>query len=554
MPPSVLNVETIAFRAADTTGAALPLVLRESQVVASPEWVRGESSLPAAYVTPDASIEILATFSCTDPAMREVRVQALQQGPAEGSIGPVAPIWVAFDAAGRSEGEGTKCQVAVTNGDAVSLNQIIWQWQFERGDAWVDANRSEHEIALTLGDPGAPWTRQEPPVAGALPWWEVLRLVCLIAQGETKAEGATTQLTETAFRKWGADFFEYSEGAAVYASNVGQGPGAFDCAQFLRLLGREAVPQVVDCSDVSTIVSTFAAILGSGVRQIVLHENLRCRPIRLIGEPDTASDFTFGLHEIAFEGQPPQQGGDADAEAERTARIWDGCLEFQDREQDPLPVNIRGQAYISRLVSGAPTTFADHLHSGPSSRPIGTLPGILPAVEFDSYLKKVADANKFGAWGDPPALQRRVPRFDLRTVAIPGWTVVREPISRPAPGGLEQDPGARVSRALWRANADASAFITADAYICSSAVEARRRIVVLLGRFGRPLNRADRPPLNAHVQAEVEFTTPDGLAMIGSRWNAVLYVRRASRGERVQAAQVRAFYGSVDAALDAAAR
>ena len=554
MANPVVTVEQIEFLPADTTKRALPLLVAE-QPVAPPEWVRGVQSLPVAYVSPRRSIRLLATFVCTDPTIREAQVRAIRLGPAPRSIGAVPQLTVKFDAAGRSQ--PTPCRAIVTSGKAINLDHVVWEWQFKRKRRWFAMNKSEHDIAVTLAAPKAPWTKDVASADATLPWWEVLRLACGIAQGATTARSATTKVTEAVYRDWGGTYFKYASIAGGYASNAGSEPTAFDCARFLRLLNGQPAPAELDCSEVATIVSTFAAILGCDVSQLVIHESLECNPIRLVGTKDWELSFSFGLHEVAFEGALIKTSNGRRALA--SSRIWDGCLEVSgDRQiqngQAPgnarLPASIQDKTYMSRLLSGAPTSIGEHHHSGPSSRRIGTLPVELEPIIMDPFLKKVAKAYGFSTWNAPTSDQPSVTTFDLSALTIPDWFLVPETGTRMESA---RRADAIVSRTLWIATGDPTALMVADLYVCSTAAAARFRILALLARFGSArFRRTDRPPTGREVHHEVEFTAADGSAVIRSFRNIVLVVRRASLRDQVQPPQVRAFFNVVHAALTAA--
>jgi hypothetical protein len=258
---------------------------------------------------------------------------------------------------------------------------------------------------------------------------------------------------------------------------------------------------------------------------------------------------------VAFDGEIEQRKTGRVADA--ASRIWDGCLEVSgDRTiqvgRDPgrarLPANIQDKAYMRRLVVGVPTTIGEHYLSGPSSRGIGPLSVSLAPVKMDPYLKKVEVMYGFETWKDATPLEPDLKHFDLKSLTIPRWTLVPErERGGPPAQELTLPPGADAVRisTLWSATADPNALMLADVYICRSAAAARERVLALLGRFGSArFKRTD--PAGQH---EVEFTSPDGSAVITSFVNTVLVVRRASRHDRVQAAEVRNFFTAVRTSL-----
>ena len=193
MADPLVHVEQIAFR---FPGAprAVPLAHQNGVAIGPPEWKRGVLPEPAAYVRPPGrrSITIKAVFSCSDPAVRSVRVRARRTG-ASGFFRDVAAVTVRFTG-GRSK--AIACRVSCSAFKGVALERVKWQWQYRIAGRWISANRTDHEIALVLARP-------EPPWKGTRPWWEVMRLACQAARRSTTLAAAASKVTTTVFRDWG---------------------------------------------------------------------------------------------------------------------------------------------------------------------------------------------------------------------------------------------------------------------------------------------------------------------------------------------------------------
>ena len=80
------------------------------------------------------------------------------------------------------------------------------------------------------------------------------------------------RITEAVFGVWGRAVLQWDPFTETFASDAG-GPLAFDCVRFLGLIidrppAANEAKEIVDCSDVATIVSTFASVLGCPIQQV----------------------------------------------------------------------------------------------------------------------------------------------------------------------------------------------------------------------------------------------------------------------------------------------
>ena len=220
-----VRVEQIAFMFPGAS-RAVPLAHQDGVAIRQPEWKRGVPSEPVAYARPASRrrITIKAVFSCNDAAIRSLRVRARRTGPS-GFLGSVGEVSVRFT---RGRSKVIACRVSCSTFRGVSLERVSWQWQYKAAARWISFDRSNHEIALVLARPEAPWKATRP-------WWEVMRLSCDYARRSRTVAAAATKVAATVFRVWGGKHFTWDPGEH-YASDVGERPLRFDCAKFLGLL------------------------------------------------------------------------------------------------------------------------------------------------------------------------------------------------------------------------------------------------------------------------------------------------------------------------------
>jgi hypothetical protein len=505
--------------------------------IRQPEWKRDQPSKPAAYVRPASgrSITIKAVFSCSDPAIRSVRVRARRTG-SSGFLGDVGEVVVRFT---RGRSGPIACRVACSTFRGVAVERVSWQWQFKIAARWISTDRSDHEIALVLARPEAPWKKTRP-------WWEVMRLACDAAPGSTTLAAAATGVAETVYRVWGGTFFKWEPGEH-YATDVGERPLRFDCAKFLDLLKGRDEDSTVDCSDVAAITSTFAGILGCPLKQLAITTPVPTNPVRLVGHHKWTSK-TFALHEFAVSGVVGRALGSR-------PRIWDACVEVSDGrtvvlKRGPyellLPTSLTQGDYLSRLLGPRAGTLNDLINERPLVRPIGPLPTRIRPARLDKHLSRVADEYGFEQWR-APGQTAEVRHFE--PPVVPGWTLTKPVIDQPGP----QSRFELVVRVLWRRTTGTKRLIAADVYVCATARAARRRLVAALGRFSG-VTLVPLATLMPEIQSvapgvqEKQFATPDGSAIVASYLNIVVVVRRATTGKSV-IPDVRAFFQDIGSQL-----
>jgi len=517
MPSPQLDVETIAFQGHDAK--ALPLLVGRAPI-AEPEWTRGGPGHPAAFVAPSADdhVSIEATFLSTDLAGTKATVFASRLEDDTGHVlRDVDRREVNFDATGRSG----KVQFRVAmSPNGIELDRVRWQWHFQvDGGPVHDATISEHEVAIVLDVPQAPWTTGTPaPAERSHPWWEVLQHACKVAHGATTLEVAAERLTRTVFEDWGEHYYKWHPGAETFASDSGDTPLAFDCKRFLSLLdgpafeagaqeGQEDPREIVDCSDTTAILSTFAAILGCEVEQLTLFRELSCNILKKVGHDAWEPGVEFGLHEVAVS-VPVALGSE---------RVWDGCLMLSG---DPLPIgtgeptksllptNLGGSDYLSRLLSDNGSTFNQHTRRGPLTRPIRQLSDRLATRAPDEDLEPTAAPAVVPGVTAPAG---HISTFDPKALERDGWSVIIEPES-PAPHMVDAEADV-VARIKCGRVGDDKKHVRATVYL-SPDVEAAGRRFDHLRRKLRPssLERLNGAP-------GVVFVSPDQKTIVGRFMN-----------------------------------
>lgn len=484
---------------------AIRLDRREGVALTSPEWTRSGPSEPAAYVKPAAggALKLRAVFSCSDPGVKSAQVSAQRISTGTHTFGDIATATVKFTN-GLSKAVTFRINGTFT---IIALEQVTWQWRVKLGGAWTAIDLTQHDLALILQKPKEPWVVTKP-------WWDLLAHACTRAAGAATPADASSRLSAALFN---SGLFTYDSVAQNYATDVGINHPAFDALTFLARLDGQAAPPAVDCSDVSSMVSTLSAILGCGLSQFVVTGD-DTNPVHLIGSNGWTSQF-FGLHEFAVRG------------ATSHIRIWDPCLQVSGdtpiKATPPppttafVPAELKPKDYLFRLLASPPEKLADIVLRGHLVRPVGALPSEIKPVVLDAYLNGVAKAYGFDTWPLPPKSSLLKPGFDVPPVA--GWTITGRPprLDDKVRKGFE-----RVVRLLWRGPDRKLQLLAADIYICASVKAARLRLVAVLGGFKRTrLNKVE--PLAAN---EVMFETPDKSAIAGSFRNVVLVIRRASVG------------------------
>jgi len=299
----------------------------------------------------------------------QIRVHLSQFG-----MPPVRTVWIR--ATSDNEVIGKVCETRVQfNGktatataavrhclaDAcVKRHLVTWRWSVRigRGD-WEELVPTQHVVYTVVRRPHAPWGRKRSQLI-EIPWLEALDLACEWAIGASNVEEVCERVTKEV---WRSSILEYSP---TFMRYVEEYPGCiwpksfswFQCGEFLRFVkhakelsqqSQAIEPATVDCTDVATIVCTFANLLGADLYQDRLRgprlKKGARKPIVMvdvkgIGWPDYKKPDAFEHHDVAWSGPLGQ-----------SRLIWDACFSVVQDNQETLPIS-RALADYRVLMTG----------------------------------------------------------------------------------------------------------------------------------------------------------------------------------------------------------
>lgn len=512
-----MTVGAISFRG---QRAALPLIVK-GRVVSGPEWIEGSPHLPAAFAAanPAQGIGMLVTLRSSEPSGR-IELRATRIGGGGTFVTPIGDVVrTTVDFRGGTEAS-VVCRAALSR-RVVGLDTVRWRWEMDDGSGWTAIGITEHEIAVTLGQPTAPWGTSTGR-ALTRPWWEVLEHACDVARGATTVEDAATAIAARALAGWrGA--YEWKD-SQNYATNALETPARFDCAAFLRLLaGDPRMAEFVDCSDLAAVVSTFANVLGCSLQQAVIKGPLTVNPFLPAGHTTWHGRTDAGLHEVTMARLP-----------RGTMQIWDGCMLLShDRAPDEprrKPPGARAATgmlqadYVARLIAGQSQPAPPHF---PGNRPIGPLPTVVAAVVASDPRVRAGARH----WSLPDTgLFPNLLIHDL-TDAVEGlkqWQLVDRAAPEP---GLPAPGWDNVIRARWRSVGTAGGLVIFEGYLCADVRAAHLRTQCLLGALReRPIDPAG-PIHPVPGVPEFRFSVGDGAILVGVVLNVAFVIRVASRAQ-----------------------
>ena len=356
----LVNLETIHLNhdpTAKTTGA-FSIRRNETIPVVLPEWRKGRSfrpeDAPAAYVYKvvdelmknKVCVAIKAEFSCTDPSVEQVQVQALDGHVHPVNVlGTVPPTDVRFV---NGKGTATLFLDGVRiPAIGVGVDIVVWKWQFlVDGKDWQDITTTVHKVYTVAEIPFAPWDPGSRDINNTqLPWTEVLDFACEVAVSKKNVVEAATKITQWA-NSLGPEFVRYDNEGSGWTVFSDDPPPRFDCTQFLLLLNtrKNLVGRAVNCDDCAAIVVSFSTILGCPLfeGEMATDHNFRLNPNIKIGR-DRVSNGRFGRHNVAWLGNVTQND-----------RLFDACVQLVSNATTPptftVPVNILFNDYRPRLT------------------------------------------------------------------------------------------------------------------------------------------------------------------------------------------------------------
>lgn len=371
-----VTLEAIKFNhePGSATTDAFGIRKNETESVTVPEWQGCTGvdckNFPAAYARDGITgpIVIKAKFTCADLDVTSIKVQALDghvqddTSPPDASLTNVLGVVMQKDVAlanGESEFIPFTLDRVRICGAGVSVSEVIWQWQFcadsqncEDPQNWTDFARTSHEIYTVLALPKDPWKPLSiDPTETQLPWTDVLDVTLDWAGGAQDLDEAATRITRK-LNELGSSKFKYDEAGSGSSHFIYPRTANFKCASFLEhVQSPDGERKYVNCSDCSTVVSSFSNILGGDLWQSQMGFDFLTNPIIKIGS-QAQRRVPFSYHEVAWK----NGCGKADA-------LFDACLQV-DGDSDPtskvqftplVGVNVRlgdptGQDYHFRLA------------------------------------------------------------------------------------------------------------------------------------------------------------------------------------------------------------
>jgi hypothetical protein len=501
-----VSIQRISFR------SSLPILLGQ-QPVRAPQWIRGVRALPVAFAGPGDWLPVRAKFSCTTP-FGLVRIRARRVGGTLPSVD--APDEKEVDFAG---GTAATADFNVRVADSrVNIGSVTWQWEFEEGGEWRDAGTSDHEIAITLARPTAPWNETRL-------WFEVLRHSCAAAAGSATIEEAATRMTNHTFAGFNSNAYHWT-GDSNYATNDDDEPRAFDCAMFLRLLSGEALPDRVDCADLSAVLSTFANSLGCNLNQIAIGRTMKLNPVLKANLKKWGARLDeFGTHEFTFIGTGSK------------LIIWDGCVTVSSASapadpgsQAPVPADVPAAmplaTYLERLLFTDGIPFNERVLIR-RRRPIGSLPSEVAAVPPPIEPVIAEGPTPAPPPPSPPVPATWVPQLELSQLSTGPWTLVDQPAvpDQSLPTAVRE----KVLRLLWRSPEPNARLISCTVYLCGNARQAELRMKVVLNHLRAAGSAEKVPSVAIDGVPQTRFQINRGAIVVGTLLN-VAYVVKAARG------------------------
>jgi hypothetical protein len=455
----IIRLERVTFNHDPADCSVDAFNIRVDHDTKAKDWVHGATTpSPAAYalaatVANTLTIQAQFSFSGGTPGP-SVSVRAQPVSADDAPLGSVLSAPVVVPAAGA-----TTAPVAFTLEDpgfrttGAGRYPMSWQWQVQltQNGAWLDFDRSDHVIYVTLAVPAAPWTQSTGASHQVLwPWTRVLDWACVWAKGVKRSStsaGKAAGLVETNLYALGSRASSplvYSEDASFSSQ------GVFFCSEFLESLeglGPSGSPVIVNCTDCASALVVFANAFGCdlGILSVTRTDDstFKTNPIVPIGT-DSPDQPEWGVHTFAV--RPA---------ASRSSRhVHDACLMI-DRDSDPTvskkaafgvskglalgnaaaPVKGGQFKYVHRLVRPSDVTQCAtkivHLPDIDERAPTDAVP--VPIVGLWTRHRKEIDLIARHAGDDTP------PLVDLEPMPIPGFFAyhrVNSPLHFSLPRGL----------------------------------------------------------------------------------------------------------------------
>ena len=544
----MITLESITFNHHPecATRDAFNIRKNEKEFVTLPEWRQGtpfDQQSPAAYAIKAIGknvITIRAKFTCQDPTIKELEVQAINFSPDDSSfgIGPQQPKFQSSvlpprlghsDLLGRvpaqlisfsQDGELLNLEGSKVATAGVGVHVIHWEWQYRQHEkaSWTTFAKTSHRIYTVLRVPKRPWL-QHPytPDNTQLPWTEVLDFACDWAKESKDPDQAAAKVTKS-FRDVEKVFFISYDLSAFYSGLN------FDCTAFLDLIrGGIGIGNKLNCSDCATVVSTFANILGCSLWQSTMDGTygmtFPTNPIRLFGRTCWRPS-NFGSHEVAWKGRCTECESFFDA----TLELDGDDFPTHPPQKPLLPRNIklggrRDRQYLFRFLSAS---YPGTLEPNPKSRchrAISPKTGPIPTRVTAKHLALLKSYYRFDEWPPGRPATKLSTVNDLRTKLFAAkhifdWNIVRDPTF------IEAASGPLTIQMILESE---NAHLRLDIDVCGSNEAARNHLLQRLGQFDSPtLQRSESSNIG-----EISFVEPEVGAILFLRKNLIALVRNA---------------------------
>ena len=345
MPPPVV-IESVAFLGRDSAGLLLPSHPVMSMRTMKRVFDAGlfPSSIAAAH--PGRDVAIAVTLRRLNPSVRHIELKGGVEKT--GPLGNVRAADVSF-----RHGDTAVVKMAAEHSlpAAVGAQRVTWNWsaRTHSSASFEPVGSSTVTVYTTVDAPHPPWG-DGTSHATKIPWQEALDVACEWANGATSVPEVKERTTRAVHRLEG---FQYHPRTAPrFINNPGN---TFRCDEFIESIGSSS-PTLLLCVDVSTIVCTFANLLGADLSidkmrisdGLSEHHEGTTVPIKGIGW-DTPKAVTMRMHEVAWMAPGQEQ-----------QPLWDATFGFPE---DPA-VNETFTDYRKRLMgtSVSGTTLEKRCH------------------------------------------------------------------------------------------------------------------------------------------------------------------------------------------------
>ena len=325
-----MRLISLQFHSESTESATIPLRKNEDpgSLYLSPEWRHGLTCKPE-----DSPLAVMLSglsdsnsFSIRATVGREETIKTGEIRVVAGShdnllTGGELTSSVKFQVNQSLASSDVILKVRTDAGVTCHDDALEWQFRQDSRSQWCTFATTVHRVYLLLDRPGSPWSLRFAE-ADRWVWTDALDVATVWAHGAQSVDAAAGLVTQSVYELGQRP---EDRGGLRYASDLAQyvSRDRFFCSDFLaHLRGAPDWPSLVNCFDLSSIVSTFANAIGCELHQGQL----------------TTSALSFQTNLVLAIGLPPPQvfhfrkhaqtwnGTDASSQV----LAWDGCLGLND--------------------------------------------------------------------------------------------------------------------------------------------------------------------------------------------------------------------------------